>query len=61
VTEDEQNARIAQLQTQQSLFTRGLIAALEGRWQGPDSVEAYLYALDPALEGQLSPNPPSYL
>lgn len=57
---DDQNAQITQLQQQQALFTAALQAALEGRWQGAGSVEAYLYALDPALQGQLSPNPPVY-
>jgi len=47
MTEDNQNAQINQLQTQQSLFTAALKAMLEGRWVGENSVEAYLYALDP--------------
>jgi len=54
----EQDARITQLQQQQALMTAALIAALEGRWQGAGSVEAYLYALDPTLQGQLIPDPP---
>jgi len=38
---------ITQLQQQQMLFTQALKAMLEGRWVGENSVEAYLYALDP--------------
>jgi shikimate kinase len=58
MSEDDQDARIAQLQQQQSLMTQALAAALEGRWQGAGSVEAFLYALDPTLQGQLEPDPP---
>jgi len=47
-----------QLQTQQSLQTQALRAALEGKWTGEGSVEAYLYALNPSLQGTLTPNPP---
>ena len=43
----EESAEITQLQNQQSLFTQALKAMLEGRWVGENSVEAYLYALDP--------------
>jgi N-acetyl-anhydromuramyl-L-alanine amidase AmpD len=32
----------------------------EGRWTGEDSVEAWLQALDPTLQGQLSPRLPLY-
>jgi len=46
---DEENALITQLQQQQSLFTQALKAMLEGRWVGENSVEAYLYALDPSM------------
>lgn len=49
---------ITQLQTQQGLQTQALINALEGRWVGADSVEAILYALNPALQGTLQPDPP---
>jgi hypothetical protein len=31
------------------LFTQALKAMLEGRWVGENSVEAYLYALDPSM------------
>jgi hypothetical protein len=58
MTDQDQDARITQLQTQQSLMTQALAAALEGRWQGANSVEAYLYALDPSLQGQLEADPP---
>lgn len=44
---EEENAQITQLQQQQQLFTLALKAMLEGRWVGENSVEAYLYALDP--------------
>lgn len=51
-------AQIVQLQQQQACFTRAMVAALAGRWQGEDSVEAWLYALDPGLQGQISADPP---
>ena len=47
-------AALAQLQTQQALFTQSLKAMLEGRWVGESSVEAYLYALDPNMTGTLA-------
>lgn len=49
----ETNPQITQLQQQQALFTQALRAALEGKWTGEGSVEAFLYALDPHLSGQL--------
>ena len=50
----DNDALITQLQQQQALFTQALRAMLEGQWRGgPDSVEAYLYALDPAFQGTL--------
>jgi hypothetical protein len=49
---------ITQLQQQQSLFTAALAAAVQGKWTGEGSVEAYLYALDPGLQGTLSLDPP---
>jgi hypothetical protein len=49
---------ITQLQTQQALQTQALTNALEGRWTGANSVEAILYALNPALQGTLTPDPP---
>lgn len=57
---DEDQAEITQLQTQQMYLTRALMAACAGRWQGEDSVEAWLYAIDPTLQGQLTVNPPTY-
>lgn len=50
--------RITQLENQQMLQTRALTAALEGKWTGAESVEAFLYALDPGLEGTITPDPP---
>jgi len=50
--------QITQLQQQQAIFTQALKAAVEGKWTGEGSVEAYLYALDPSLTGQVTPNPP---
>jgi len=58
MTESDQDPRVTQLQQQQGLMTQALVAALEGRWQGAGSVEAFLYALDPSLQGQLTPDPP---
>lgn len=56
---DEDEARIAQLQAQQQLLTQALVAALEGHWTGaPPSVEAFLYAIDPGLQGTLEIDPP---
>ena len=55
---DDQSAQITQLQQQQMLFTQALKAAVEGRWVGADSVEAYLYALDPSMQGSVTPDPP---
>lgn len=60
MTDDDQTAQIAQLQQQQMFLTRALMAACAGRWQGEDSVEAWLYAIDPSLQGQLTVDPPSY-
>jgi len=55
---DDQAAQITQLQQQQGLFTQALKAAVEGRWVGADSVEAFLYALDPTMQGAVTPDPP---
>jgi hypothetical protein len=57
---DEDNAAITQLQTQQMYLTRALMAACAGRWTGEDSVEAWLYAIDPTLQGTLTVSPPAY-
>jgi len=50
--------QITQLQQQQAIFTQALKAAVEGRWIGENSVEAFLYALDPNLTGSVAPDPP---
>jgi hypothetical protein len=57
---EEEKAQITQLQTQQMYLTRAMKAAVEGRWQGEDSVEAWLLAISPDLAGNLVPNPPAY-
>ena len=57
-TEEELNAQIAQLQQQQALTVSALAALIQGRSVGADSMEAYLYAIDPALQGTLSLDPP---
>ncbi|MBI2756180.1 MAG: hypothetical protein HYX52_05660 [Chloroflexi bacterium] len=50
-------ADIKQLQAQQAIFTEALKAALEGRWTGEGSTEAWLYALNPTLQGKVKPDP----
>jgi hypothetical protein len=55
---DDQAAQITQLQQQQALFTQALAAAVSGKWVGAGSVEAFLYALDPTLQGTITPDPP---
>jgi len=55
---DDQAAQVTQLQQQQAIFTQALRAAVEGHWTGAGSVEAYLYALDPTLQGTVTPDPP---
>ena len=55
---DDQAAQITTLQQQQALFTQALKAAVEGHWTGAGSVEAFLYALDPGMQGALTPDPP---
>ena len=56
--EDQVRAELIVLQTQQGLQTQAIAAALEGRWTGEGSVEAFLYALNPAFQGALNPKPP---
>ena len=58
VYSDDQAAQITQLQQQQALFTQALAAAVSGKWVGAGSVEAFLYALDPQLQGNVTPDPP---
>lgn len=55
---DDVSAQVTVLQQQQGLFTQALKAAVEGRWVGAGSVEAFLYALDPSLQGSVTPDPP---
>lgn len=54
----EQSAQITQLQQQQALTVQALAALLQGRSIGADSVEAFLYAIDPQLQGTLTLDPP---
>jgi hypothetical protein len=56
--EDNTAAEINQLQVQQALFTQALVAMLNGKWTGADSVEALTYALNPNLTGTLQLDPP---
>lgn len=51
------DAEIKQLQAQQAMITEALKSALEGRWTGEGSVEAWLYALNPTLQGKVQPDP----
>jgi len=55
---DDQTAQITVLQQQQGLFTQALKAAVEGHWTGAGSVEAFLYALDPNMQGTVTPDVP---
>jgi hypothetical protein len=55
---DDQAAQITTLQQQQSLLTQALAAAVSGKWTGAGSVEAFLYALDPNLQGTITPDVP---
>lgn len=55
---EDQAAQITQLQNQQALMTQALVAALNGKWTGEGSVEAFLYALDPNIQGTLELDPP---
>ena len=55
---DDQAAQITVLQSQQALFTQALKAAVEGHWTGAGSVEAFLYALDPSMQGTVTPDVP---
>ncbi|HYW86180.1 MAG TPA: hypothetical protein VFB50_00310 [Chloroflexota bacterium] len=58
MNEDEIQAAIQQLQAQQSLQSAALKAALEARWTGEDSVDAYVQALTPGIQTQ--PETPLY-
>lgn len=50
--------QITQLQQQQAIFTQALRAAVEGKWIGEASVEAFLYSLDPTMMGSITSDPP---
>jgi hypothetical protein len=59
MTDEDLEVTITQLQQQVELMTQALIAMLEGKWVGaPPSAEAYLYALNPWLQGKLKLDPP---
>lgn len=58
MTQEDFVAQIAQLQAQQAFFTQIIAAGLQGKWTGEGSVEAFLYALDPTLQGTLDIDPP---
>jgi len=51
-------AQITQLQQQQALTVQGLAALLQGSSVGANSLEAFLYAIDPSLQGTLALDPP---
>jgi hypothetical protein len=48
---DDIQWRLAQLSEQQSAITNAMHAMLEGRWEGEDSVAAWLAALNPHYSG----------
>jgi hypothetical protein len=54
----QQENEIHQLQQQQALTVQALAALLQGRSVGADSMEAFLYAIDPGLQGTLALDPP---
>jgi hypothetical protein len=58
MSDEDYTDQITQLQAQQALTVQALVAALAGQWQGAGSVEAFLYAIDPGLQGQLTADPP---
>ena len=51
---------LQQLSEQQAAITMAEKAMLEGRYSGPDSLEAWLLALDPSLEHRLNPRVPLF-
>lgn len=54
MSDDEMNARLTVLERQQSYLTNALAAALQGQWAGgADTAEAWLYAINPQLQGTL--------
>jgi hypothetical protein len=50
--------QITQLQQQQALTVQALAALIQGRSVGANSLEAFLYAIDPGLQGTLTLDPP---
>ena len=54
MNEQELQMAITQLQQQQALFTQIVSAQLQGKWAGEASAEAFLYALDPNIQGTLA-------
>jgi hypothetical protein len=54
----ETDNAIHQLQQQQALTVQALAALIQGRSVGADSMEAFLYAIDPGLQGTLTLDPP---
>jgi len=54
----ETDNALHQLQQQQALTVQALAALLQGRAVGAESMEAYLYAIDPGLQGTLQLDPP---
>ena len=58
VDDEQAMALLTTLQKQQALQTQAIAAALEGKWTGAGSVEAFLYALNPGFQGTLAPKPP---
>jgi len=58
MTAEEMAQVISLLETQQAYQTNAIRAALEGRWTGEDSVDAWVKALDPTI--QTDPQTPLY-
>lgn len=59
MSDEEENARLTTLERQQAYMTNALTAALQGQWVGgADTVEGWLYAINPALQGTLELDPP---
>lgn len=54
MTDSDVNAQITLLQQQQAIFTRIIAQQLQGKWSGADSAEAWLYSLDPTIQGTLT-------
>jgi hypothetical protein len=59
MTDEEIQAKLDQLSTQQSHQTNAIRAALEARWSGgADTVDGWVKALDPTI--QTNPQTPLY-